>query len=148
LTLRQYAKASMRRTMAIAALAWCLGMCTAATLGWGYAMLDAWRGYGDQFQTGYIVGFFDAVTLAKRQDQRVWAVPAFSKPNYERWRGLVNDYFADPANAKRSVPDAMAAVGKEEQKRVMEEYKARRRAAMSPSPGSSPATTPVPTGTP
>jgi hypothetical protein len=135
---------------AVAIVAWCLGMSMSATLSWGLAMLDAWRGYGDQFQTGYVVGFLDAVTLAKRHDQRVYAVPGIQKPNYERWRRMVNDYNEEPANAKRPLPDAFAAVGKAEQQRMMEDYMRRQKeptASPDTSPGSSPTADPAPTPT-
>jgi len=122
----------MRRVVTTAALAWGAGFCMAAAAAWGYAELDAWRGYGESFQLGYVVGYLDAVTLAKRHDPRTY-IPVQGKPKYERWRALVNDFYADPANARRSVPAAMAAAGKVIQDEFMKDYAARS-APQSPQP--------------
>lgn len=129
----------MRRTMITALLAWCAGFIMAGASAYGLAMLDAWRGYGDSFQLGYLVGYLDAAVLAKRHDMRVY-VPTGGKPNFERWRTLVNEYFADPANAKRSIPDAMGAAGKQIAEEMMEKYKKRieaRRRTPVPTPAPS-----------
>ncbi len=100
----------MRRTIAALALGWGAGLCMAAGAAYGYALLDAWRAYGENFQLGYVVGYLDAAQLAARHDKRAAVMVGTSgPPQYERWRALVNDFFADPANAKRSVPDGMEA---------------------------------------
>jgi hypothetical protein len=130
----------MRRTMLTAVLAGCAGFCLATAAAYGYAKLDAWRTFGENFQLGYVVGYLDAVALNKRHDTRVW-IPASAKPNYERWRAMVNDYFADPANAERPVPDGMAAAGKILQAEMVKEYQERAerlKSAPSPSPDAVP----------
>ncbi len=130
-----------RRAVVIAGLSGCVGFCLASTLAFGYAKLDAWRGYGENFQLGYVVGYLDAVALSKRHDLRAW-LPIYSKPNYERWRAMMNDYFADPANADRSLPDGMGAAGKIVQDEILKAYKERSKqgssASPSPDPGSHP----------
>jgi hypothetical protein len=69
-------------------------------------------------------------------------------PNYERWRRLVNDYFADPANAKRSVPDGMAAAGKIMQEEMLK-ANAELQKQLTPVPNAStPAATAAPTTVP
>jgi hypothetical protein len=135
----------MRRIVGTAALAWVAGFCMAASVASGYALLDAWQGFGENFQRGYIVGYLDAVSLQKRHDMRVW-LPSTSHTDFERWRSLVNEYFADPANAKRSVPDGMAAAGKIIQREVMETYRKHEEALTAPSPtvSSAPAAAPAP----
>lgn len=134
----------MRRTLVTVALAWCAGLCTAAGAAHGFALLDAWQAYGEQFQLGYVVGYIDAVTLAKRHDQRVYAIPTGGMPKYELWRSRVNDFFADPANAKRSVPDAMAAAGKIFQDEFLKAWAEHKKKA-TPAPG---AATPEPAAPP
>jgi hypothetical protein len=136
---------STRRSLLAAAAAWGAGFCMAAGTAWGTAKLDAWRGFGDKFQLGYVVGYLDAVALAKRHDARLW-IPAGGRPDFERWRALVNDFYADPANAKRPLPDAMAAAGKILEREALQAYRERRKAAEA-SPGaaaSGPAATPTP----
>lgn len=112
----------------------------ATAMAWGYAMQDAWRGYGDNFQLGYVVGFLDAVSLEKRHDQRAW-VPVYARPDYERWRKLMNEYFADPKNANRPIADGMAAAGKIQQEETLKALEQRR---LSPSPAPSGAAAPSP----
>lgn len=124
----------MRRSIVTVVVAFAAGLCLSAATAWGYALLDAWRGYGDNFQIGYVVGYLDAIALTKRHDPRSF-VPSVNKPNYERWRALVNEFYADPANAKRAVPDGMAAAGKTIQEELMADLmKRRQRAKASPSP--------------
>jgi hypothetical protein len=101
---------ALKRHLVVAALAGCAGFCLASATAFAYAKLNVWRNRGESFQLGYIVGYLDAVSLAKRHDVRGF-VPAQSRPRYDYWRQLVNEYFENPANAHRSVPDAMRAVG-------------------------------------
>lgn len=135
----------LRRALVIAALAGCGGFCLAGARAFAYTMLNAWRGYGEQFQLGYVVGYLDAVTLSKRHDPRSF-IAVGRKAQYARWRDMVNAYFADPANANRPVPDAMAAVGAQllaEQTKAWNEQRQRR----SPAAGA-PSTTPDARATP
>ncbi len=64
-------------------------------------------------------------------------IPVGGMPNFERWRGLVNDFYADPKNAKRPVPDAMAAAGKIVQDEVMKAYTERVERAKKATPAPS-----------
>ncbi|HEY2388137.1 MAG TPA: hypothetical protein VGK30_14335 [Candidatus Binatia bacterium] len=131
-----------RRTITVAVLAGALGFGLASTMAWGYAMLDAWNGYGETFQLGYVVGYIDAVTLEKRHDMRVW-IPVYNKPDYELWRKRVNDFFADPANAKKPIANGMAAAGKIFQDETLKALKdMREQDKLSPSPAPSGATSP------
>jgi hypothetical protein len=126
-----------RRTIVIAALAACGGFCLASATAQGGIKLRAWREFGELFQLGYVVGYIDAASLAKRHDMRVYGVPTGGKVDYELWRSRVNEFFADPAHANAQVPDAMRVVGKKFQDEIL---KNRREARVpSPSPAASPA---------
>ena len=103
----------MRRSIVIAVCAWCAGFLAANATALAYTKLNAWRGYGETFQLGYVVGFMDAVALWKRKDSRGMTMPVEGRPNFEEIRGKVNAFFADPANQKHSIPDAMSVVGGE-----------------------------------
>ncbi len=121
-----------------------MGFVLASGLVWGYAMLDAWRGFGDNFQLGYVVGYLDAVALAKRHDVRAW-VPVYARPDYERWRKLMNEYFADPKNANRPLADGMGAAGKifqDETLKALRERAERARRSPGPVPSGAPAPSP------
>jgi hypothetical protein len=117
------------------ALAWSAGFCMAAGVAFGTTMLDAWRGYGEYFQLGYVVGYIDAIKLQHLKDPRVM-LPTSGTADFERWRKLVNEYFADPKNANRAVPDAMLAAGKIVSEEMKKEY--RERMMASPVPSASP----------
>lgn len=129
-----------RRSTVVPALAFAAGLCLAGATAWGYALLNAWRAHGAEFQLGYVVGYLDGVEICKSRDVRS-AIPSRGRLQYERWRQGVNEYFADPANAKRSVPDAMKWIGDQIQKEKLEAMnrrwleKARSKASPSPSPG-------------
>lgn len=137
----------MRRMIVIAALGACGGFCLASATALGYAKLNAWRDFGEKFQLGYVVGYLDAVTLAKRHDRRAF-VPAVNKPQYERWRDMVNAFYEDPANSNRPLPDAMAAAGARLQEELLQSYRqqqdrewtAKLAASPVPSPSASPRT--------
>lgn len=101
-----------------AALAGCGGFCLASTTVLGGARLNIWRTYGESFQLGYVVGYLDAANLAKRHDMRAF-VPTGGKPDFELWRGRVNEFYDDPAHADAQLPDAMAAVGKRFQAEIL-----------------------------
>lgn len=133
----------MRRMIWTTALAWVAGFCMATSVAFGYMLLDAWRGMGADFQLGYVVGYLDAAKLQQRRDMRAWAIPTGKQISYERWRDLVNAYFEDPAHAKMSVPDAIAAIADNFREERTNAYAARRRLLTSPSPA--PSLTPTPT---
>jgi hypothetical protein len=104
-------------------------------------MLNAWQGFGENFQLGYVVGYIDAVKLEHLKDPRVM-IPTTGTADFNRWRALVNEYFADPKNANRAVPDAMYAVGKIMSAEIARDWNERTRAAASPSPAPSSASRP------
>ena len=103
----------MTRTRAIActALTFVLGFLGASATAYGYARWQAWHASGEAFQLGYIVGFLDATTLSKFRDPRIATIPPGGRPDYERWRVKVNEFFADPKNERREVVDAMRTIG-------------------------------------
>ena len=111
-----------------------LGFLAASTTSYGYAKLDAWRGWGDWFQLGYVVGFLDANTLRKYRDRRGALVPAGGQPNYYLWREKVNEFYADPKNAKRDIVDAMDAVGAQLSRERLKKMGERTDARSSPRP--------------
>ena len=131
-----------RRSISMTVLTFAAGFCLVSATAWGYALLNVWRASGEEFQLGYIVGYLDGVEICKSRDMRS-AIPSRRRPQYERWRQGVNEYFADPANANRSLPDAMKWFGDQVQKeqlealerRRLEKAKARANASPTPSPG-------------
>jgi hypothetical protein len=128
----------MRRTIGTTALAWSVGFCMAAAVASAATTrLNAWRAFGEYFQLGYVVGYLDAVKLAYANDSRVM-LPTSGMADFERWRTLVNEYFADPKNANRVVPDAMAEAGKVISAEAIQRLRERNaQAAISPSPSPS-----------
>ena len=137
----------MRRTTWTTVLAWVAGFCMAAGIASATTLRDTWQQFGEYFQLGYVVGYLDAVKLNHLGDPRA-NLPTTSRVDFERWRRLVNDYFADPKNANRAVPDAMAAAGKIITEEMLADLKRRRmqgQASPSPaaaSPSSPPARSP------
>ena len=127
----------MRRTLAVAALAACGGFCLASATALGGVRLDVWRDFGEKFQIGYIIGYLDAASLAKRHDMRVLGIPTGGKANFERWRAMVNEFYVDPAHANARLSEAMGAVGKRLQEEMLKA--GRERTAQRPLPGASPA---------
>src|SRR5690242_18589402 len=122
----------MRRTIWTTVLSWAAGFAMAAGIASATTMLNAWQGFGENFQLGYVVGYLDAVKLNHLRDPRA-DLPTTGRVDFERWRRLVNDYFADPKNAKRAVPDAMYAAGKIITNEMIEDLR-RRRGLASQSP--------------
>jgi hypothetical protein len=117
-------------------LAACAGFGVAAATAFGYAKLNVWREYGENFQLGYIVGYLDGVNLAQHHDERAF-LPTGGRPQYERWRAMVNEFYADPANAARPIPDAMGFVGAKMREEMFQRLRARR-GQLTPTPGRSP----------
>jgi hypothetical protein len=128
----------MRKTTLLAVAAAIGGFCLASVTAFGVTQYNIWKTYGEQFQLGYVIGYLDAVRLSQQKDRRA-LVPTGGGKNYDRWVREVNEYFADPANAKRSVPDAMGFVGTKIRNEWMQQWANRVRQARpspSPSPGS------------
>jgi len=139
----------MRRSILIAMLSFAAGLGLASATAWGYAKLNAWRAQGPQFQLGYVVGYLDGVEICKRRDARSM-IPSSRRPEFERWRDGVNEYFADPSKADRQVPDAMKWFGDKVQKEQLEAYDRRMREryeqALRASPSVSANGAPTPAG--
>ena len=85
-----------------------LGTLVSGSAAFGYAMLNAWRDFGPDFQLGYVVGYFDGVTLGKRHDTRGYV--SWLKIPYERWRDEVNKYYQDETHKRDPLPTAMHEV--------------------------------------
>jgi len=126
----------MRRTIIAAALGGCCGFLLAAGAAFGYAKFNAWRDFGERFQLGYVVGYLDGIKLSKRKDARALMVPSEGASDHERWRAMVNEFYADPANANRPVPDAMAEAGKKIREEVIKAWEEQRRRARGEGQGS------------
>ena len=112
-------------------------LCLISAAAFAATQLSIWRSYGASFQLGYVVGYLEAIQLSQRKDQRVM-IPVARGRTFDRWIRDVNAFFEDPANVKRSVPDAMHAVGIKIREEWMQEFarKAKPRASLpSPSPG-------------
>jgi hypothetical protein len=125
----------MRRTVLIAAAAAVGGYLLASVAAYGLTERNIWNIYGQQFQLGYVVGYLEAVTLYQRHDRRAM-IPTGGGKNFDRWVRDVNAYLADPANEKRSVPDAMGYVGNKIRDQWAQDWM--RRSGQLPSPSASP----------
>src|SRR6267142_131832 len=136
------ARRRMRRAIVTTAVAWAAGFVMAAGIASAVTLRNAWQDLGEYFQLGYVVGYIDAVKLEHLKDRRTM-IPTSGTADFEYWRKLVNEYFADPKNANRSVPDAMYAAGQI----VSENIRRSLRERMLPSPSPSPAISP-PSGPP
>ncbi len=127
----------MRRTFWTTALAWATGFCMAAGIASATTLLNAWQGYGEYFQLGYVVGYIDAVKLEHLKDRRTM-IPTAGTADFEYWRRLVNEYYADPKHADRPVPDAMYAAGQIVTENITRSLRERQlRGSASPSPAAS-----------
>ena len=70
-------------------------------------------------------------------DARGTSIPAMGRPDFEFWRTKVNDYFADPKNANRELPDAMKAVGDQISLERLKRYGERNQRSPAPVPSPS-----------
>src|SRR5258706_11530048 len=104
------ARRRMRRAIVTTAVAWAAGFVMAAGIASAVTLRNAWQDLGEYFQLGYVVGYIDAVKLEHLKDRRTM-IPTSGTADFEYWRKLVNEYFADPKDANPSVPDAMFAAG-------------------------------------
>jgi len=133
----------MRRTIVATTVAWVAGFLMAEGIASAVTLMSAWRDLGEYFQLGYVVGYIDAVKLENLKDRRTM-IPTSGTADFEYWRKLVNEYFADPKNANRSVPDAMFAAGKIVTQDLTRSLRERQQQSPSPSPAaSSPAASPA-----
>jgi hypothetical protein len=123
----------MRRTIVLTALAFGCGLALASVTAHAYTKLRIWRSYGPPFQLGYVVGYLDAISLSKRKDQRA-LIAAGGRQDYERWTAMVNEFYEDPANAERPIPDAMLVVGRKFQEEIMKAYRERLMSSPVPTP--------------
>jgi hypothetical protein len=129
-------EATMWRRITIAIVAGFLGVLAGAVTLHAATLLKTWRQFGPDFQLGYVVGYLEGMTLARRKDPRA-AVPTRSRMDFDVWVQGVNEYFKDPANAKRSVPDAMAFVGQKFRERWLDEWSETLKTRSSPQPSPS-----------
>jgi hypothetical protein len=128
----------MRRTILVATLAALGGFCLASATAFGAARYHVWRAYGANFQLGYVVGYLDALGLARRQDARTM-IPTSAGKNFERWVREVNEFYENPANDKREVADAMFEVGSRIQAELLKGLAdSTRRSKPEPSPSAEP----------
>jgi hypothetical protein len=100
----------MRRTIVIAMLAAVGGFCLASASALASLQYKMWNQSDDQFKTGYVIGYLDAVALMQRKDYRV-SVPLRGGKNFDFWLRGLKSYYADPANQVRSVPEAIYEIG-------------------------------------
>lgn len=124
----------MRRTLLIALTAGCGGFLLAGVAAFGSTRANIWQMQGPEFRLGYVIGYLDAVALSQRKDPRA-SLPITGK-KFDRWVQGIDAYFADTANANRTVPDAMYAVGSKIRVEWLEEW-ARKTGEIKPSPSPS-----------
>lgn len=120
----------MQRTMVLALCAWLGGSATA----WAYTKLNAWRGFGPDFQLGYVAGYLDGLKIGRATDIRGMYVTTGGRPNLEQWRADVNAFYEDPANAQKSIPDAVNAVAQKRREANMRKQVEKRAATPAPAP--------------
>lgn len=116
------------------------GSCLAGGAALAAMRSNAWRENGAGFQLGYVVGYFDALTLAQRKDQRV-LIPLPRGKDFDSWVREVNAFFENPENAQKTVPDALHAIGSRRRIEMIEAWKKekkQRQSEPSPSPGNGP----------
>ena len=126
----------MRRTLLIALAAACGGFLIGGVTAFGATRANIWQMHGPEFHLGYVVGYLDAVVLSQRKDPRA-SLPMIGK-NFARWVQGVDEFFADGANADRTVPDGMYAVGSKIRAEWLQDWARRTgqiKASPSPSPG-------------
>ncbi|MCC6763771.1 MAG: hypothetical protein IT293_03830 [Deltaproteobacteria bacterium] len=127
----------MRKTVVVATLAAFGGFCLAAASSFAALRYNIWKGYGEQFQLGYVVGYLDAVSLAQRKDSRL-NVPTGGGKNFDRWVADINTFYADPANQNRSVPDAMFVIGSRIRDQMLQEWGLKRQGRPVPTRSAAP----------
>jgi len=115
----------MRKTVLVAMVACCVGFAVATMTAHAYTKLNAWQTHGAKFQLGYVVGYIDAVKLAKFKDTRA-TIPTAGRARHQDWLRRVNEFYENPANVERPVPDAMLVVGQQYQEEILRTYKERR----------------------
>jgi hypothetical protein len=123
----------MRRTIILVLSAWLGGLCCAGASAWAYTMLNAWRGFGSDFQLGYVAGYLDGLKIGRSGDVRGTFVRTGGRPDLVGWRDAVNAFYEDPANARKPIAEAMSAVGRKRH----EEDLARKRKDGAPAPSAS-----------
>ena len=114
------------------------GFCLASATAFGFARLNIWNAYGENFQLGYVVGYLDALGLVRRKDART-NIPTSNGKDFYRWVGGVNEFYENPANAQREVPDAMFEIGSRLQAELLKKLADR---AQQPRPSPSPSAEP------
>lgn len=140
----------MRRWVLLVAFAWAVSFTYASTTSWAYTRYKIWRDFGEQFQLGYIVGYLEGVLLAKRHDARVQSLVLGGRQDHLWWKARVSEFYEDPANADRDVPEAIAIIGRVEREKEMEKRRLRieaeraRRRVPAPSPSGKPQEAPIP----
>ncbi len=121
----------------VATLAAFGGYCLASSSAFASLRYNVWLASGESFQLGYVIGYLDAVRLAQRKDLRM-QVPAGNDKDYRRWVRAVNEFYSNPANETRSVPDAIYSVGSAVRAQMLREWGLKRQGRPVPSPSALP----------
>lgn len=127
----------MRKMVLVATVATFTGFCFASVSAFATLRYNIWKSYGPSFQLGYIIGYLDAVSLSQHKDPRV-QVPTGLGKNFDGWVKEVNEFYADPANEGRSVPDAIYTVGDRKRTEILRKWGAQRMNRPLPSPSAKP----------
>ncbi len=133
----EYVACTMRKTIVVGTLAACAGFCFAAASSTAALRYDIWKGYGYQFQLGYVVGYLDAVGMARRKDARL-NVPTGRNKDFDKWVADINAFYDDPANQNRPVPDAMFEIGTRIRTKMIQEWGLRRQGRPVPTQTAAP----------
>ena len=130
--------ADMRKTMLVAVIAAVGGFCLASVPAMGALRYNIWSQSGEQFQLGYVIGYLDAVGLARRNDSRA-QIPIVKGKDFQRWVNDVNAFYADPSNQTRPVPDALYEAGLRVRQEQMKSWQQRsQKPPLVPSPSPAP----------
>lgn len=124
----------MRGQFLIAVTAACLGFLLAGVTTFAYTRANIWLMQAPEFRLGYVIGYLDAVALAQRKDPR--GMVQNSGKDFDRWVKGVDDFFANGANADRTVPDGMYTVGQKIREQWLLDW-ARKTGEIKPSPSPS-----------
>ena len=127
----------MQRMIFVATVAMFTGFCLANASAFASLRYNIWSTSDKNFQLGYVIGYLDAVRLAGRKDPRMM-VPVGNDKNYDKWVRDVNEFYANPANEKRSVPDAIYEVGSTIRDKMLREWGLQRMQRPVPSPTAQP----------
>ena len=114
-----------------------VGFLLASASAWATLRYNVWKQYGDMFQLGYVIGYFDAVDLMKKKDVRV-QIPNLAGKDFRKWVKDVNAFYADPSHENQAVPEAIYAIGSRARDDMLRQWGLQRQGLTVPTPSPAP----------